>query len=203
MTSAALQQTSSAKPYLEGITAFHDALENLVHTIPVFDEVLDAGLDKILEKTDVPRAISIYAASYCSLSSEVEGEATSDCFVHKSTFFDVAAGLRVYIAILYLLGATSSVASLVFLSRLLWKDNPRYRNWAALFTLVAMGAALFASLITSMLACAVYMIFSGNLPKSLLSVTVSPSFLVSTWVAVACLTLVLSTILPRTLSQID
>lgn len=173
-----------------------------MYKIPVFGDVLNTGVEKLLEKTDAPRSVSIYAASYCSLRSGAAGEATSDCFIHKSTFFDIAAGLRVYVAILYVLGASSSVASLAILSRMLWKDNSRYRNWAALFTLVAMGAATFASLITSMLACAVYMVFSGNLPKSLLSVTIGPSFLVSTWLAVSCLMLVFFTLLPQTWSRI-
>lgn len=57
---------STTKLIRHQITAFHDALENLLRTIPVFGDVLDTALEKVLEKTDVPYSLSIYAASYCT-----------------------------------------------------------------------------------------------------------------------------------------
>ncbi|KAH8621050.1 hypothetical protein IG631_24293 [Alternaria alternata] len=134
-------------------------------------------------------------ASYCSLSYGASGAATSECFLHKSTFFDVAAGSRVYIAIAYALGITSSAVSVACSSQVIWNDSPRCRRWAFVSTLVATGAVGIASLFTSMLGCAVYMVFSGNLPESLLSVTIGRNFLAFTWSAFACLALVLLTIL--------
>jgi hypothetical protein len=185
------------------VNAFHEALENLLHTIPGLGDVLDTAVDKLLEKADVPRSISIYAASYCIQSYEASGAATNKCFQHKSNFFDVAAGLRVYIAILYALGVSSSVASLVCLWQMIWRDTPRYRNWAFVFTLIATLAVGLASSITSILGCAVYMVFSGNLPESLLSASIGQNFLVLTWLAVACLTLVLCTIVPQAGSRMS
>lgn len=161
-----------------------------MRTIPAFGDVLNTVLDKVLDETHVPRSISIYAAGYCSLSNQ---GGMNQCFLHKSTSFDVAAGLRVYIAVLYALGASSSMASLVCLLQIMWKDSPRLRHWAFLFTLVATGSVIFASTISSMLGFSAYMVFSDNLPDSLLSVAIGSHFLAFTWLAVTCLTVVVFT----------
>lgn len=184
---------STTKLIRHQITAFHDALENLLRTIPVFGDVLDTALEKVLEKTDVPYSLSIYAASYCTLSYEA---ATSECFLHKSKFFDVTAGLRVPTANTYALGVSASFASMFCLMLVMRKDGPRYRHWAFVSTLVATVVVGFVSSIATLLGCFMYMAFAGNLPESLVSVTIGWYFLAFMWLAFACLTLVLLTILP-------
>ena len=154
------------------VIAFRDTLETLVHAVPVVGAVFDTVLPKVLEKAGVPQSISIYAASYCSTSYEASGVATSNCFLHKSAHFNAAAALRIYMAIAYALGAFCSAVSLACLSQRMWNGSDRWRHFALVSTSVATGAVFAASVISSILACAVYMVLSDNLPEPLLFVAI-------------------------------
>jgi hypothetical protein len=155
--------------------------------------LLGSALDKVLEKSSVPQSISIYAASYCSQSFGEDGAAIRHCFLRKSTSFDVVANLRVVSAVLYALGIVLSTVSLGYLAYWMWRKNTRYGHWVRVFSWVAVGAVVTASLITTIIGCAVYMVFAGNLPESILFVTIGERFLAATWSACVCLLLALVT----------
>jgi hypothetical protein len=155
--------------------------------------VLGSALDKVLEKSDVPQSISIYAASYCSQSFGADGAARRHCFLRKSANFDKVAALRVVIVVLYALGIASSTVSLGYLAYWMWRKNTRYGHWVQVFSWVAAGAVVAASLITTINGCAVYMVFASILPESILFVTIGDNFLAATWSACACLLLSLVT----------
>jgi hypothetical protein len=137
----------------------------------------------------VPQSISIYAASYCSQSFGGDGAATRHCSMRKSASFDVGANLRVAMAVSYALGIASSIVSLGYLAYWWWRKNTRYGHWVLVFSWVAVGAVIAASLTTTMIGCAVYMVFASNLPESILFVTIGVRFLATTWSACVCLLL--------------
>jgi hypothetical protein len=155
--------------------------------------VLGSALDKILEKSNVPQSISIYAASYCSQSFGGDGAATRHCFLRESASFDIVANLRVVMIVLYALGIASSTVSLSYLAYWKWRKNTRYGHWVLVFSWVAVGAVVAASMITTIIGCAVYMIFASNLPESILFVAIGNNFLLTTWSACVCLLLALVT----------
>jgi hypothetical protein len=155
--------------------------------------VLGSALDKILKKSNVPQSISIYAASYCSQSFGGGGAAKTHCFLRESASLNIVADLRVVIVVLYTLGIASSTVSFGYLAFWMWRKSTRYGHWVLVFSWVAVGAVVAASLINTIIGCAVYMVFASNLPDSILFVTIGQSFLAATWSACVCLLLALGT----------
>jgi hypothetical protein len=151
--------------------------------------VLGSALDKVLEKSSVPQSMSIYAASYCSQSFGGDGAAKTHCFLRESASFDIVANLRVVVAVSYALGIASSTVSLGYLAYWMWRENTRYGRWVLVFSWVAVGAVVAASLITTMIGCAVYMVFATILPESIVFVTIGNKFLAATWSGCVCLLL--------------
>ncbi|KAH8710276.1 hypothetical protein GQ44DRAFT_731145 [Phaeosphaeriaceae sp. PMI808] len=177
--------------YIVRVTAFHNALGHIADTIPALGGVLGTTLDKLLDITGVPESISFYAASYCSQSSSTGNTVTRECSLHVSPNFDIAAGVRVILAVAYALGIASSIASLYFCLYWMLYDCDKSRHWAKACTWLACGAVCFASITTTILACVVYTVFTKNIPHAILSVSIGGSFLAFTWSACFCLALAL------------
>ncbi|KAF9728530.1 hypothetical protein PMIN01_13358 [Paraphaeosphaeria minitans] len=157
------------------ITAFHDALKH----------ILASG------ENWRPR-ISLYAANYCSQIRTADGAVTRECSSHRSSDFDVTAGLRIALIVSYALGIASSVASLAFSLHWGLRENDRSRHRAKACTWIASGAVGFASISTTVLAYAVYMLFAKNLAQAVLSVEIGAKFFALTWTACICLALALA-----------
>ncbi|KAL5403504.1 hypothetical protein PMIN04_012815 [Paraphaeosphaeria minitans] len=174
------------------ITAFHDALKHILGKTPALGNVLGTTLDKLLAKTGVPESISLYAANYCSQIRTADGAVTRECSSHRSSDFDVTAGLRIALIVSYALGIASSVASLAFSLHWGLCENDRSRHRAKACTWIASGAVGFASISTTVLAYAVYMLFAKNLAQAVLSVEIGAKFFALTWTACICLALALA-----------
>jgi hypothetical protein len=109
--------------------------------------------------------------------------------MRESASFDPGANVRVAMAVFYALGIASSTVSLGYLAYWKWRKNTRYGQWVLVFSWVAVGAVIAASVITTMIGCAVYMVLASNLPESILFVSIGVWFLVATWSACVCLLL--------------
>lgn len=155
--------------------------------------MLGTTLDKLLAKTGVPESISLYATNYCSQIRTADGAVTTECSSHRSSDLDMAAGLRIALTVSYALGIASSVASLVFSLHWGLCQNDKSRHRAKACTWIASGVVGFASISTTVLAYAVYMLFAKNLPQAVLSVEVGAKFFALTWSACICLALALAT----------
>ena len=156
-------------------------------TVPALDGVVGTVLDKLLEKSGVPESISIYAASYCIQDHITEATATAQCFSHGSSKFDIATGVRIALAVCYALGITFSITGLAFWLHCVWRDSGRSRYRAIACTCFACGVIGVASITTTVLAYAVYMVFARNVPQAILSVNFGAEFFALTWSACVCL----------------
>ncbi|OAL42662.1 hypothetical protein IQ07DRAFT_650814 [Pyrenochaeta sp. DS3sAY3a] len=174
------------------ISAFQDALEQMVDTVPALGRVFGTTLDKLLEKTGVPESIAIYATSYCSQSHKTDPKLSAQCFSHGSSRFDIATGLRIAMAMCYALSIASAVVSLAFWLHWMRRDSEKSRHRAKACTWIACGAVGFASTTTTVVAYAVYMVLAKNVPQAVLSVKIGSQFLTLTWLACMCLVLALA-----------
>jgi hypothetical protein len=169
----------------------------MLDAVPVLGNVLGPTLDKLLEEADVPESLSIYAISYCRQRYSTVDTAPRQCFFNEASGFDIATLLRIAFAVSYALGITSSVLGVAFWIQWMRRENSNSRPRTKACLVTACSAISFSPITATVLACAVYILFTENVPQAVLSVEFGGKFIAITWSAFICVALALAIMLSQ------
>jgi hypothetical protein len=164
----------------------------MLDAVPALANVLGPTLDKLLQKADVPESLSIYAVSYCSQKYSTGNSAPRQCFFKEASGFDIATGVRIYFALSYELGITSSVLGVAFWWHWMRYGSSNSRSRTRICLKIACITMSVASVTATVLACAAYMILAKNVPQAVLSMEFGGKFFALTWSACICVTLAMA-----------
>jgi hypothetical protein len=161
-------------------------VEQIIGKIPGIGGALGRGLDELMEKTEVPEAISFHVMTYCSETAAERGKMTVQCFSNKALGIETTA---VALALLYitsiaslLLGLSSSLYSTVKQNS---ANGRRYPCNAWIY--ISLFSAIFASIVVTVLGVMVHIVSTHDLLQNILQT--GDRFLVITWSSCICLAL--------------
>jgi hypothetical protein len=160
--------------------------------VPALGNVLGPTLGKLLEKADVPESLSLYAVIYCSQRYSTGDMAPRQCFFNDASGFDIATVFRIVFAVSYALGITSSVLGAAFWMHWMRRESSNSRSRTTVCLVMARRTMIFSSIMATVLACAVYIVFTKNVPQAVLSVEFGGKFIAVTWSACICVALALA-----------
>lgn len=175
------------------MTTFHAALEHLLGKLPAFEDAAATALGKLANEVHVPDVISIYAASYCRDKRVDGGSRSAECFFRRASTLDISLGLRVLLLVLYTSAVLSSILGLAaLLSATRRHSDPQRWHVTIVWTWLAFGFVMFASVIVTVVVYAVCMIVAENVPPAVVAIQIGGRFLALTWTASFCFVLSLA-----------
>jgi hypothetical protein len=144
-----------------------------------------AALDELLQHAHIPEALLLYATRYCSQYRLPDDSKSQTCSSSEGLQSDKMVMLQVALAVLYATSAGMAILAtatrLKFCHRLL----PQSKLWTSVGLCIALVTAFVASLVVTVIVCAVHMVVVKSLPSSAIQLEIGDRYLISTWAAFA------------------
>jgi hypothetical protein len=161
--------------------------------IPGIGKVLGAALEELLQHTNVPDAIHLYAVRYCKDYSVSSGSRTHTCSSYNGLPSDTMAWLQVTLTALYATSAETALIAVALHFRYFARKIRNSRLWTFVMLWIAFATVLLATVIVTVIVSVVHILFAKNLPPAVVQFELGSRYMVITLSACVGLTIGLMT----------